>query len=146
MIKNIIQTQNGYRATIDGVEFFIPNAPGNRHYQMVQDAIAAGATVIMEAPPAPPVPDLSFAQLLIGLVAEQWITEAEGEAWLAGTVPAAALALIDTLPANQRFAAKARAVRPSVVLRADPLVNALGAAQGKTAAELDTFFTTYSQV
>ena len=89
---------------------------------------------------------LSFAQMLIGLVAEQWITEAEGEAWLTGTLPAAVLALIATLPANQRFAAKARAVQPSVVLRNDPLVAALGAAQGKTAEELDTFFRTYAQV
>ena len=89
---------------------------------------------------------LSFAQMLIGLVTEQWITEAEGEAWLTGTVPAVVSALIDTLPVNQRFAARARAVRPSAVLRADPLVNALGQAQGKTAEELDAFFTTYAQV
>ena len=89
---------------------------------------------------------LSFAQMLIGLVAEQWVTEAEGEAWLTGTTPAAVTALIDTLPANQRFAAKARAVRPSVVMRTDPLVIALATMQGKTAEELDAFFTTYAQV
>ena len=46
MIENIIQTENGYRATVDGVELSIPDAPGNRHWQMVQDAIA-------DAPPAP---------------------------------------------------------------------------------------------
>lgn len=145
MIQNIIQTDEGYRVTIDGVEMFAPNAPGNRHYQMVQEAIASGATVTVEQPRAI-VPDLTFAQLLIGLVAEGWITEAEGEAWLSGNVPSAVNALIGTLPANQRFAAKARAVRPSVVMRADPLVNALGVAQGKTAAELDAFFTAYAQV
>jgi len=89
---------------------------------------------------------LSFAQMLIGLVSEEWITEAEGEAWLTGTTPAAVTALIDTLPVNQRFAAKARAVRPSIVLRTDPLVGALATMQGKTAEELDTFFTTYAQV
>ena len=91
MIENIIQTPQGYRATIDGVEWSIPDAPGNRFFQMVQDAIAEGATVTVEAPPAPPVPDLTVAQLLIGLVSEQWITEAEGEAWLAGTLGYAAL-------------------------------------------------------
>jgi hypothetical protein len=89
---------------------------------------------------------LSFAQMLIGLVAEAWITESEGEAWLTGTIPAAVTALIDTLPENQRFAARARAARPSVVLRTDSLVLALGAAQGKTAEELDDFFTAYSQL
>jgi hypothetical protein len=89
---------------------------------------------------------LSFAQLLIGLVSEQWITEAEGEAWLAGTLPAPVLALIATLPAEQQFPAKARAIRPSEVLRADPLVELLGAAQGKTPEQLDDFFRTYSEV
>ena len=89
---------------------------------------------------------LSFAQLLIGLVTEAWITETEGEAWLAGTLPAAVTAVIDSLPAGQRFAAKARALRPSEVLRADPLVAAMGAAAGKTEAQIDTFFRTYAQV
>lgn len=89
---------------------------------------------------------LSFAQLLIGLVTEGWITEAEGEAWLTGTLPAAVLSLIATLPAGQQFAAKARATAPSEVLRLDPLVASLGAAQGKTEAELDAFFTTYAAV
>lgn len=89
---------------------------------------------------------ITFAQLLIGLVTEAWITEAEGEAWLAGTLPAPVLSLIATLPAEQQFAAKARAIAPSVAIRTDPLVVALGAAQGKTDAELDAFFTMYAQV
>jgi hypothetical protein len=89
---------------------------------------------------------LSFAQLLIGLVAEDWITETEGEAWLAGTLPAPVLGLIATLPPDQRFPARARATVPSEVLRTDPLVSALGAAQGKTAEELDQFFLTYAEV
>lgn len=89
---------------------------------------------------------LSFAQLLIGLVTEQWITEADGEGWLTGTLPAAVTAVINSLPEGQRFAAKARALRPSEVLRADPLVAAMGLAAGKTEAEIDTFFRTYAQV
>ena len=91
-----------------------------------------------------PVPDISFSQLLIGLVGAGWITEAEGNGWLAGTLPPPVLALINALPENQRFAARARALRPSVVVRSDPLVNALAAAQGKTAAEMDAFFRTAS--
>lgn len=97
-------------------------------------------------PQPAPIPNLTFAQLLIGLVTEQWITEVEGEAWLAGTLPAAVLAVINTLPVEQRFIAKARAIRPSEVLRSDPLVQALGAAENKTPAELDTFFQTYAGV
>jgi len=89
---------------------------------------------------------LSFAQLLIGLVAEGWITEADGDGWLSGVLPAAVLAVIATLPQAMQFAAKARAARPSVVERLDPLVGALAAAQNKTDADLDAFFTTYAAV
>ena len=97
-------------------------------------------------PQPAPVPNLSFAQLMIGLVSEGWITTAEGEAWLTGTLPAPVLALIGTLPEAQRFPAKARALRPTIVERTDPLVSALGAAQGKTDAQLDTFFRTYAAI
>ena len=45
----------------------------------------------------------------------------------------------DTTPAE------VRAIRPSVVLRSDPLVIALGTMQGKSPAQLDTFFNTYGQ-
>lgn len=89
---------------------------------------------------------LSFAQLLIGLVTEQWITEAEGEAWLVGTLPTAVTDVIAVLPENQRFAAKARATRPSDVQRNDPLVTAMGAAANKTLEQLDEFFRTYAGV
>ena len=47
---------------------------------------------------------------------------------------------------EQQFAAKVRATSPSVVLRNDPLVEMMALAQGRTAAELDAFFTTYSAV
>lgn len=93
-----------------------------------------------------PIPNLSFAQLLIGLVTEGWITEAEGTAWLQGTVPSAVSALIASLPEEQRFIALARATRPSEVLRTDSLVIALGTAEGKTEEEMDNFFRTYAGV
>jgi hypothetical protein len=94
-----------------------------------------------------PVPaSITFRQLLIGLVAEGWITEAEGDAWLIGTIPAAASALVASLPEGQRFAARASIIRPSVILRADPLVAALAAAESKTSAELDQFFIEYAQI
>jgi hypothetical protein len=87
---------------------------------------------------------LSFSQLLIGLVTEGWLSEPEGEAWLAGQLPAAVSALIATLPKEQRFAARARALRPSVVERMDPLVVLLASAQSREADELDVFFRTYA--
>lgn len=105
-----------------------------------------GPLDVAPQPPEPVPTSLSFAQLLIGLVAEGWITEADGEGWLTGTLPAAVTAVIDTLPQDQRFAAKASALRPSEVLRADPLVSALGMAAGKTEEELDAFFRAYAGV
>ena len=109
---------------------------------LLDDVLAA--TPPITQPAEATIPDLSFAQLLIGLVTEEWITESEGGAWLVGTLPAPVLAVIATLPSNQQFAAKARAIRPSAVVRADPLVAALAAAEGKTTEELDAFFTTYA--
>lgn len=88
---------------------------------------------------------LSFAQLLIGLVTEGWITAAEGRAWRdRKSLPLPVTALIASLPVDQQFAAETRAITPSEVLRLDPLVTALGQLQGKTDAELDAFFTTYA--
>lgn len=142
MIENIIRTATGYRATINGVEWSIPSDTANRFRQAVLAAIAGGAAVTDEVITPPQTTQITFAQLLIGLVAEGWITEAEGDVWLTGTPPAPVIALIGQLPAEQRFAARARAARPSIVLLSDPLVQALGAMQGKT-AELPAFFDVY---
>ena len=144
--KSIILTApETYTADIDGT--VVGNiTPASRFYADVQKAITAGEPV-GTPPPAPSViPDLSFPQLLIGLVAEQWITEAEGETWLAGTLPAAVLEVISNLPTEMQFPAKARALRPSMIVRADPLVAALATYEGKTSEELDEFFLTYAQV
>lgn len=89
---------------------------------------------------------LSFAQLMSGLVAEQWITIEEGDSWLTGTLPAPVVSIIETLPVEHQFAAKARAIRPTSVVRLDPLVNALGSAQNKTPEDLDEFFLKYSSI
>ena len=105
-----------------------------------------GPLEIAPEPPAPVPASLSFAQLLIGLVTEQWISEEEGEAWLAGVLPPAVLATINLLPKEKQFAAKARASRPSEVLRADPLVAMMAMAQGRTDAEIDDFFRKYAGV
>lgn len=101
-------------------------------------------TLAAEVQAVPPV--ISFPQMLHGLVAETWITPAEGAAWLDGTLPTAVLALIATLPSEAQFLATARAKRPSEVRRDDSLLNALATAQGKTAAQLDQFFITYAGV
>ena len=147
----------------DTILFAVPeggwlNLPDGRSISPAEAGWTDGEYSLELIPPPPaPTPEeilaaeratmrLSFAQLLIGLVTEAWITEAEGDAWLSGTLPFAVLTVIDNLPANQRFAARARALRPSEVLRNDPLVISMGTAAGKTAEEIDTFFRTYASV
>ena len=116
------------------------------HLVPITDAEADAIRASLIPSPVSDALKLSFAQLLIGLVSERWITEADGEAWLTGTLPAAVTAVINTLPQEQRFAAKARALQPSEVLRTDPLVATMGAAAGKTNAEMDDFFRKYAQI
>lgn len=89
---------------------------------------------------------MSFAQLLIGLVSEAFITEQEAELWLQGQLPQPVLETIDTLPLASRFAAKVKATRPSEVLRADPIVWAMADSKGMTPEQLDQFFINYSAV
>jgi len=107
---------------------------------------------LVPPPPPPPMPEpipqsISFAQLLIGLVSEGWITPAEGRAWRDRVaLPLPVQALINEFPEGQRFAAETRAMAPSTILRADPLVVGMGAAAGKTPEEIDTFFRTYATV
>ena len=117
-------------------------------FDQIMNNLPRLAEAIGQVPlPAPPprIPNLSFAQLLIGLVTEGWITEAEGLAWLTGTLPDVVLLVISMLPPEHQFAAKARAIRPSEIIRDDPLVGALATAEGKTPEEIDDFFVTYSE-
>ena len=95
-----------------------------------------------------PVPrSISFAQLMIGLVSEGWITAADGRAWRDRVaLPAQVQAVIASLPEGQQFAAETRALAPSEVLRNDPLVSALSAVAGKSSADLDAFFRKYAGV
>lgn len=120
---------------------------GLSRMSMLASAVPEGETILPADPIEEPVPQsITFAQLVIGLVAEGWITQAEGEAWLVGTLPAAVEAVINSLPLNHQFIARARATRPSEVLRSDPLVSTLATAQGKTPEQLDDFFRMYSLI
>lgn len=120
---------------------------GISRMSMLASTVPDGEDILPADPAVEPVPpSITFAQLIIGLVSEGWITQAEGEAWLVGTLPSAVTTVINSLPTNQRFIAKARATRPSEVLRSDPLVASLATAQGKTTEEIDDFFRMYSLI
>lgn len=116
----------------------------NGELMMEGNAVAGQVSSPRTFVPLPAPQSMTFAQLLIGLVDEQWISEADGDAWLQGTLPAAVVQLIDSsVPEPERFRARARALRPSVVMRNDPLVVMMASFIGK-ADELDAFFQTYS--
>jgi hypothetical protein len=132
-------------------------APDGFDLVFVEDEVSVGPGWIYDgeeffAPSSDSEPDrstmkLSFAQLLIGLVTEKWITAEEGRAWRdRKALPTAVVKLITNLPEAQQFAAETRAMAFTEALRLDPLVEALGAAEGKTREELDAFFLTYAQV
>jgi len=152
MLDKITQTEDDYQVVIDGTEMTVPNNPSNRHYQMVQDAIADGVEVIVPVVPDPIIAEraamtLTFSQLLIGLVLMDWITEAEGDAWLKGNeLPAEVTSMIAGLPVEQRFPAKARALRMSVADRMDPLVLALAQGRGVPPEDMDVFFQTFGKL
>lgn len=88
---------------------------------------------------------LTRAQMLMGLVSEGWITEAEGNAWLARTaLPAVAIDLINTFPEAERFGLRARLMDFDRAPRDSDLVIGLGSAAGKTESDIDAFFEAYS--
>jgi|GEM_PF-6173077 len=95
----------------------------------------------VELPPEPPsltseqrlaaMPEVSHPQMIAALIGAGILTEADGIAWITGTLPAAVEAMIAQLPKEQRVIARLRAIRPSSVVPTDPLVAALAAAQGR---------------
>lgn len=69
------------------------------------------------------------------------ITENEAIGWVAsGSLPAALAAAIDQIPEPQRFAARLKASGAKEFVRASPETVAIGAALGKTPAEIDALF------
>lgn len=86
------------------------------------------------------VSDVQFAQAaaMAGI-----ITEAEAVAWAgSGTLPAALDAAINALPEAARFGARMKAAGATTYERSSAIVAALGAAMGKTEADLDALFVT----
>ncbi|WP_424974272.1 hypothetical protein [Dinoroseobacter sp. S124A] len=115
--------------------------------ELLRKALAGKISV---GKPAKPEPDrasmtLTMPQLLIGLKDRGWITEAEGDAWAAATaLPASALAVVATLPADAQYAARMRLLRMSKAERTSDLVQALAAAEGVSDTELDAFFAEFA--
>lgn len=130
MIANIVQTENGYRATIDGQEWSILNVPGNHYWQMVAAAIAAGASVTVEQPPANPIPqEVSRFQAKAALALSGKLTAADAVV-AASTDPVVKLAWSDA----------------TLFKRNSPSINGLASAIGLTQTDLDDLFRTAAGV
>lgn len=139
----------GQKVTLLDMQKAFPNVSFPR--DLTDETIAPyGYSIAPPEPPPepmPPVPPpLSFPQMIAGLVAEGWITKAEGKAWVRGTLPSVVETLIASLPESQQMLAEARAIAPSIVSRTDPLVAALGQLAGRTPEQIDALFYTYSDL
>lgn len=96
---------------------------------------------------------LSFAQFVVGLVEQQWVSPQEGSAWLSGSaLPAAVEAALGTIPETAeggsmpRLRARARALRPSEVQRNNELLLLMASMQNASPEDLDGFFRSYAAI
>lgn len=142
------RTDGTYVATVGGYPYHV--TPSTPYWDEAQE-LGADAPFEPEPEVPPPLtpeqvlagmPPVSHAQIIAALILSEIITEAEGVAWISGTLPAAVEAMIATLPADQRVIARLRAIRPTSVVPTDPLVAALAAAQGQGVEDLIALFQT----
>lgn len=77
------------------------------------------------------LPPVQQEQIIAALIGDRLLTEAEGIAWMTGTLPAPVEAVITAMPADQRVVARLRAIRPISVVPTDPLFAGLAAANGR---------------
>ena len=130
-------------AEVDGVTVLIPVDPANRHYREV--ILEAGISPAAYQPPPAPVPAVITArQLILGLLGDGRISEAEAEAWTQGTLPPAIDAAVLGLPDGQRVQARITLRAMGEAHRADALTAVLAAATGLDDAALDDAFRRWS--
>ncbi len=142
-----------YALIANGMVDAISFEPQEDPWIEVGDEVFAGFLVSEDGgisaplPDPAPVPNLTFPQLLFGLVTEGFTSEAEANDWLVRRIlPPSVDAMISQLPGPQQVLVRARALQPVEVLREDPIINAFGASLGKSSDELDEFFRTYAGV
>jgi hypothetical protein len=86
----------------------------------------------------PVPPSITKRKLLLGLMADGWITPVEAEAWADNTaLPGPINDVIDAMPAEQRPAARITAKTMSVAERNNPLLRAAAQAAMPEASEAE---------
>ena len=128
----VIRRQDGAR---------IPDDQSNRDWVAFQDWLAARGVPDPYVPPPEPVPaEISDRQFFQQLAVAGLITEEQALAANAAVIPSPLLAIIGQMPSGDQFAAKMLVSGATVFQRNHPMTEAIGAAQGWTAAQIDDFF------
>lgn len=130
-------TAGGVQRLSDGTD--IPPAPTNRHWVEYQAWLAAGNTPDpADFEPARAQDTVSDRQFFQALALAKVITTAEAlDAVKTGEIPAALQTVVDSLPANQKFAAEMLISGATTFQRSHPLTEMLRAGMGWTAEQLD---------
>lgn len=93
-----------------------------------------------------PFMKLTFSQLLVATVADEWMSEADGELWLAGTLPDFIQGFITELPVDQQFSTKVQMLKMTTISRLHSIIAKWAAALNKTDEEIDALFEKYSNI
>jgi hypothetical protein len=127
---------------------FIPMDDGNRDYQGYLAWVALGNEAEAVVIPASDVPQIiSDRQFFQALALQGVITEAEAlDAVGPGVIPAWLDALIDTLPEDQRFAARMLLRGATIFERSHPMVAVLGVGMGWSDAQIDALWAAAAQL
>ena len=122
------------RAMIDGVE---------RDLTPEEEAAYLAETALM---PRDPIPDISRRQFFQQLAVIGVIAEDEALAAMGGSIPAALVALVAALPADNRFSAKMLLTGASTFQRSHPDTQAIAAAYQWPDEQVDQFFVEAAQL
>lgn len=142
-------TQSGsIEVTIDGLRMTVPDNMANRHRQMIAEWEAEGNTIPPYAAPPPPVPaEISDRQFFQQMAIEGRITEQEAlDAVGSGAIPSAMDALVEQLPANQRFAARMLIRGATTFRRTHPVTELIGQLYGLDGDQIDDLWRNASEL
>lgn len=124
-----------------------PNADEGATEEIANDA--QELLDFLNAPPAPPkVVTISDRQFFQALAMFGTITQQEAlDAVKVGAIPAALQVMVDAIQdADDRFAAEMLLSGATIFRRDHPLVSSIGAAQGMTEQQIDSFFASAAQL
>lgn len=123
-----------------------PNKLVNGNLVPLSDAEWAEYQDRLANPPPPPVPStITPRQLILGAMADGWITAQEAEDWAMGnSLPGVVLNVINTLPEAERPAARITTLRMTEAERSNPLLIGVATSLGVDDAGLDNAFRTWS--